>query len=175
MEVDAGKRERNQTPAATANPGGWRQADAISQDTKSGLLDALQNSAIHAAHDLGDGEGSTFPLAAVSRGEGGLGIEILRPLDFEFHELREFRLVSPVKQVFFTITETRKVFLGEVHTAAFGVVAQVAQNVRQLKCHAEIDCMVLRPGRGRAEDMKADQSHHGGDAVTIGDSWSKVA
>lgn len=143
------------------------QRDPISQYAVTGLLDPVQDPAIHTAHDFRHRQGPAFGAWQRIERPRRLGVKFLCSADFKPHELGKFRFVPPVQEILLPVGETREVFLRHIDATAFCIVAQVAKNIGQLKGHAEIDGIVLGARGGGAEHVQADQSHHRRHPITV--------
>src|SRR5262249_17828489 len=89
------------------------------------------------------------------------------PLNLKTHQLPKAIIAFKAVQPLHIVTESHKIFLRQIDSSLGGVLAQIAEDVGELKG----DTGALRIGGSpivhEAPDMDARQAHGRGDAVTI--------
>ena len=106
-------------------------------------FNAVQDARIHGPHDFGDGQRTPVAFGQTIQCGLRLGIKVLGSFDFETNEFAQLRVVIALQELSLAVPEMGEIFSRKVDAALLSIRAEVAQNIRELKCHAEIDCVVL--------------------------------
>src|SRR5207247_6086710 len=83
------------------------------------------------------------------------------------HQAHERLGVTSPLQIVDGDAERPEVFLRHIHAPGPGVGADVADDVRELECLAQLDRVLARAGVGVAEDLDAAEPDRRGDAVAV--------
>src|SRR5438094_5583688 len=94
-------------------------------------------------------------------------IERSRPGTFKPHQLDKRGRIDPPQKLTFLISKTGQVFLGQINSSSIRVDGQVSQDVGELEREPQVNGVVGRMSGTGAEDLQADQSDHGGYAITV--------
>ena len=120
---------------------------------------------IDPAHDLGgDQRAGIDPWKrVVSR-----AVERVSASGLMRHQAHELGVATPRLQIVRGDAERPEVVLRDVDTAATGIGADVADDIRQLERDAEVHRVVTSVAVGITEDLNGCQPHGGGDAIAVG-------
>src|SRR5262245_48291542 len=141
-----------------------RQRDALVEDVEATRLDARQEALVDEPHGLRRCQG-----AAVLGREGPAGAQVVRarPPALEGHQRTDARRVASREELLLVAGEARQVVEREVEPPAGGVLGDVAQDVRELECDAEIAGVVGCGGVPAAEDLDAQEPDGRGHQVAV--------
>src|SRR5438876_774359 len=138
--------------------------DALTEHTEPSRLDLVEQGEVDPPHDLGRherarvGRGKVLPCDPV---------ELPRAYRLVGHQAHERLGVTSPLQIVDGDAERPEVFLRHIHAPGPGVGADVADDVRELECLAQLDRVLARAGVGVAEDLDAAEPDRRGDAVAV--------
>src|SRR3989442_630640 len=170
------RRSRGERPGGAPEPGGNpaaerdrellrnRHRDALTEHTEPSRLDLVEQGEVDPPHDLGRHE-----RARVGRGKALPcdPVELPRAYRLVGHQAHERLGVTSPLQIVDGDAERPEVFLRHIHAPGPGVGADVADDVRELECLAQLDRVLARAGVRVAEDLDAAEPDRRGDAVAV--------
>src|SRR6266849_3880183 len=140
------------------------EREAAIENVKTVALDLVEQRAIDRSHDQ---TGTLRP--AIDRRQCGerLVVELASALHLKRHQRLEPRTVAMLQQLGAGNPESLHFVLRQINAAATRVLADIANDVGELKGDSKIACVDARGDVGIAEDLRRHQSHHAGDTIAI--------